>query len=220
MKKLVCVLSLLLVLSLVFEVVAEEPHKTEFDRYTYGSYITVTDPYYKMTQTLQEISASNDSALTFIAQAWCNLLLYEVNVEGKAVKDTTAAKIYNGMKKKLCVEVLTASDPEAIFANVFFANTDQQFSYVYWIEWNLEDQVLRCRDGVSDGHKSTDALLSDYMLSSWANATIQDPSDYFGFSKKEKKYILFKFAGTSNTLLSAFDKAYSDANSGKKNPLR
>ena len=40
MKKLVCVLSLLLVLSLVFEVVAEEPHKTEFDRYTYGSYIT------------------------------------------------------------------------------------------------------------------------------------------------------------------------------------
>ena len=218
MKRIICLVAALVMVLAMSGSFAESSHKTTFDARTWGEYKTIPEPYYKAEKTLTEIAESNDSALEFLAQAWYNLLQYEVEVEGTKLNDTMAAKIYKGMKKGISAEVLTAIDPEAVVANAFFANTDKKWTYVYWIEWNLEDQVLRVADQISDGHKNVNELLNDYILSNWASATIRDPSDYFGTG--EKNYILFKFGGKGKKLFSVFDKAYSDANGGKKNPIK
>ena len=219
MKRTICLLITLAVIVMIASSYAESTHKTTFDRYTYNDdYKTISDPYYKMTKTLEEASADNDAALEFLAQAWYNLLHYETEIEGTKINNTIAAKIYKAMKKRLAVEVFTAVDKDAVVANAFFAITDKKWTYVYWIEWNLDDQVLRYREQISDGHKNANELFEDYILSNWASATIRDPSNYFGSG--EKSYILFKFTGNGKQLFAPFEKAYSEANNGKKNPIR
>ena len=213
MKRVISLLTVIMVLFAMSYAFADDSNKTTMDQYHFGSkeLPKINNPYYKVSHELEEIEKNQDYALELLAQTWYDLLDYEVNTLGNKVNDTFAADIYKGIKSKLCAAIISATDKDAVCLNVFFASTDKQFTYVYWLEWNLEDQTIRYMDGTSDGHKKAAELFDDYMLSSWAAATIQ--TSWF---ESNPDAIILKYMGSNNEMLKIYEKAYSDANNGAK----
>lgn len=218
MKKLVCLILALAVLGGVVYAAAEE-NKTPFDEVWVGtgSYdIIVKDLWYK-ADGLSEAFASNDNALDLMAKAWCNLLKYEVETEGKSVNETTAAAIYRNMKKrKICVERVSAQNKDASIVNFFFASATKDTTEIYWIEWNMADEILRCKYFTSyDRHKNADSLLYDSSLMHVSIMAERDPKNF-----KTDNVVAKSFKGSGKKLFNAFDKAYKEAHDGKKNPIK
>ena len=174
-------------------------------------------PVISYNGTLEDITANNNAVATFIANAWTNLLVYEITGEGKKAEETFAAEIYEAMVEGPGEFVFIASDPTTTITNVLVARNNPYFGDYYWIEWDIATQAMKAMKGPGVEHYAEDnEFLADYVFSSILFSAAR--GDVFTNSFREES-LIYAF-GSRIGMEKLCDKAYESCTTdGSKNPL-
>ena len=205
MKKLALVFCVLFALSISSVALGESGYKTPLDHYNYysGNAIYITNPFFTQELSAGETAESDQVAADFLERAWYNLLDYEMNVLGTNPSESIAADIYRGVKNGPAVCIFCASDTEAVLLNAFFASSGTSGNWIYWFEWNTEDQTIKVLKQYTERYASDEEFLSDYVVTSVVYAAMG--GDIFIGTMPDASVITV--FGTGSALYKGFDAA-------------
>lgn len=170
-----------------------------------------------LTSTLVDMQDGNPTnALGLIACAWTNLANYEMNVQGKALKDTLAAEIYQKVKEGPCVVCLVATAADADIQNVLIAaNSGSIIGSIYWFELDTKANTMRFFHNPygSEAYAEDVDFLSDYGFNSYIKAAAGGTAFMGGVPAGA---VLMAF-GASQEIYHVFDQIYEKGMGEKLN---
>ncbi len=218
MKKAMTVLCVLLLCMSIMNAHAEQHRQTNFDHFSdmlLKPILEITDAdwfYDTSALTPAQIAQDDESILLFAALAWNELFRYETTVQDNAVNSTMMAELYRAIKDGPAVLCFTACDPTAVCANILVA-TD---GAAWWIEWNLEDHILRAMQvfGIEQ-YASDEEFLTDFVFNSLLYSSINGNA-LMGIIPPESITMAY---GASSGAYTLFDALYEHLNGGSATPI-
>lgn len=213
MKKLISTM-LLICLLCAAAAASADGHKTPLQEYTSWGRpcVEIANPVYPQNKSAAELNGNDGEICQMLARAWYNLLAYETSELGTDIQKTMAASIYRSIKKGPGVSIFIASDADAVCINAMFAYNEE----AYWLEWDLDTQIIRYLQQYGVGPCKTDNdFLSDYVF----NSLLYAAAEGIAITGKLPDGVVSKAYGTKTQIYKLFDQAYSTA-TGKNNPIK